>query len=226
MSDGKREEVQQNMKEYLERTYEKEFVVEKPVLKGNEGFGYKTYVAKAYPKEDRSLQFYAAWDIGEPGYYDDDYLKVLWSRQGTEELTGVLEGIYGEGNVIVEYELSYNNRKFKDCNYVEAIQKSKGNAFIDINYYVFSNNDIDKQKEAENIFKIYKQYILDYNTKMYFFNVDYVLKECKDEYDEILKDLNYDYDQLYQEGKIFNLLHLDDLSPADNSQGVLNKFKY
>lgn len=53
-----KKEVKEKMTEHLKNTYNKEFVVEEPVLSGNEGFGYRVYNARAYPVDEPEMSFW------------------------------------------------------------------------------------------------------------------------------------------------------------------------
>lgn len=80
------------MTEYLEERYQMEFVVEKPSLAGNEGFGNAWY-ADAHPKDDQSLTFGVAQDGNAVMV---TIMHELWTSQGKPEVEALVKSIYGE----------------------------------------------------------------------------------------------------------------------------------
>lgn len=233
MSDGKTEEVQQGMEQYLKTTYAKEFVVEKPYLTGNEGEGY-FYQAKAYPKGQPELEFFVEGDRLNSGVYIDGYLQVLWTYQGKQEVEAKIREVFGEEtDFVLRYQFRYNNKEFKDLNHSEVLVQCNGKAYIDITFLIFSNTQIDKPNEAKKAYQILKTCLLDKNISKYDFNILYFTENFKQEYytnpatDKYGKDL----DELHNEGKLINFLkiyHLKDTHPIEirNSDDLIKWFQY
>ena len=65
-----KKEIQHNMQDYLETKYDKEFVVNRPSLKGNEGFGYNSYLSDAYTKEEPRVEFQISWNKSVDEYLE------------------------------------------------------------------------------------------------------------------------------------------------------------
>jgi hypothetical protein len=99
MSCGKTEEVRECMTRYLNKTYETEFVVEKPYKRNLGVFGYD-YEAKAHPKDNPKVEFEIRGDRDNSGHYVEDYLSTLWSYQGREDIDKLLRDIYGEQSLL------------------------------------------------------------------------------------------------------------------------------
>jgi hypothetical protein len=88
-----KEKERREMEKYLEKTYDREFVVEKPYSTGFPwGGGYTN--AKAYPKDDPELKFEMT-AVGEDSYMTG-YLPVLWGKQLKEELENKVKEMYGQ----------------------------------------------------------------------------------------------------------------------------------
>ena len=167
MVDKNRGVVQKGMEEYLKNKYESEFVVEKPMLTGNAGFGYKVYQAYAYPKDKPELRFVTKWDKGEPGKYDDWYLSNKWTSEGEVEVAKVLKEVYGED---VPYIYSYYLSTYRHnlltpeeykMTYRDTLEKYVGDSSTTIKYVLFRDGEIDKKAEAEKVYEVYKKLVYD-----------------------------------------------------------------
>ena len=236
MSNGKTEQVQKGMEEYLKKTYDKEFVVGEPYLSGNEGFGY-IYQTKAYPKGQPELEFFVEGDRSNTGVYIDGYLQVLWTYQGRHELEKALREVYGDNFIVDNYEFRYNQKKFKDLNYLEVIGKSNGNATIMISYNIFSD-EFNKEIEAEKAYRIMKAFLLDYKINKYDFTVVNFKKAFRDEFEANGNNHGRDkdgqvksFDMLHQEKTLINALlpyHLEETHPIviNNSKDLIKWYKY
>lgn len=219
--------IQNNMADYLKNTYEKEFVVEKSKLSGNEGFGYNWYVADAYPKDDQSIKFTVAWYKKGVGEYNDNYLSKLWSSQGKKEVSQRLKEIYGE-ELPLMYEMSVDNKELKNLNHSEVISKYGNNGFCGIHYCVFAKENIDKKKEAEKAFELYKQYIIDNRIPAYIFTIYYVRLDWREEFlqKEFGHNAMLDPKKLHDENKLINVLHLGKFKNIKSADDIMNKFVF
>lgn len=180
MQDSKKsDELMKNMAEYLKNTYGKEFVVEKPESKGNEGFGYKP-VAIAHPKDLPGVSFQVTYYTGDKKY-DDNYLGYLWSYQATQVVQKQLKELYGEELPLI-YTFNINDKSLKGLNYPEVLEKYGDRALQDIFYCVFLDKPIDKKKEAQRAFEVLKSNILEKKKKMFYLTVVYINMEFKEEF--------------------------------------------
>ena len=218
MSNGKTEQVQQGMEEYLKKTYEKEFVVREPYLTGNEGLGY-IYQTKAYPKGQPELEFFVEGDRSNTGAYIDGYLQVLWTYQGRQELEQALKQLYGSDFTVEKFEFRYNNPEYKDLKYSEVIKQCDGWAYIAISYAVFMDNKIDKKIEAQKAHKLIKSFLIDNKIKRYDLAISFHPAELKDSANNIANEINShrkSLDDLYKEKKLINFIHIYDVALKEN----------
>lgn len=227
-------EIQQNMKEYLQKSYNKEFVVGKVMVTGNEGFGYRTYVAEAYPQDDPNLKFHVKWEKGEPGTYDDSYLVTRRSAQGKIEIGNYLKKIYGQ-DVPLTYKLSTRNKELQGLDHDELLSKYGKETYLELVYYVFVDK-VDKEKEAERAYKVLEKFILNNQPKYYYVIVHYLSNNYKEEfYKGFTEDANkflaaYDSEDLHNKQKLINKIVLTNtnskISPIDNIADLSSRFKY
>lgn len=231
-------DVQKKMTEYLKNTYEKEFVVEEPRLLGNEGFGYRVYEARAYPKDDPEMRFRVRWEKGEPGIFDDGYIHAIWRNGAMAEFHKLLKDIYGEGVVSLygfnfnfkHYEIDFND--VKDLSYSDLIKRYPDKIFCDMKYYVFVDGSIDKRQEAEKVYRLIKQHILDRNIGKFHLVVNYMSDDFREDFDKNFKSIRlgrngYDADSLYKQRKLVNRMGLVDIDlKEDYINDIINEFDY
>ncbi|WP_425806712.1 hypothetical protein ACHOLT_06695 [Desulfitobacterium sp. Sab5] len=241
MNNGMIIEIHKNMSDYLRSTYGHDFVVEKPALSGNEGFGYHNYYARAYPKEQPDLRFIVNWEKNK-GVYDDNYLGTKWTKQGTEVMTRRLREVYGDDFWLEEYWLSYNDKKVKDLDYPDIISKYADKMRVDISYYVFLDNELDKKYEAERAYKILRQNFIDTKTLQFNFIVGYLLKNRKEDLFYVFNSTKKGdgaraQSELYKTGILQNWLlvqyskrlseeHSDGFKKVNDINDLLDRFKY
>jgi len=214
---GETAQIQKNMTEGLKKIYGKEFVVSRPHMTGNPGFGYH-YEAKAHPKDNPAIKFTVAYDVNQKGDYGENYLEMLWSYQGEQELNEILKKQYGDSFYIYTYWFRYYNKDFKSLSHSEVIKKCDGWAHIWIEYYVFSDNKIDKISEAEKIYNVMQNFFLKYHIKKYRIIVGYTSKyyETNKFFEIEIKNSSKTMDELIKEGKLTNYLDIEHLAMNDN----------
>jgi len=169
---GETAQIQKNMTDGLKKIYGKEFVVGRPHMTGNPGFGYH-YEAKAYPKDNPEIKFTVAYDMNQDGKYGEDYLEQLWMYQGKHDLEIILKKLYGDNFLIYSYSFEYYNREFKNMNYAEVLKSCDGWVNLWIEYYVFTDKKIDKQVEAKIIYNLLDNLMLKNHLRKYRLIVGY-----------------------------------------------------
>jgi hypothetical protein len=203
------------MTDGLKKIYGKEFVVGRPHMTGNPGFGYH-YEAKAYPKDNPDVKFTVAYNMNQKGDYGENYLEKLWTNQGKHDLEKSIRQIYGQ-DAYVDYSFRYNNIKYKYLTHSEVMKVCNGLPAIDIQYYIYTHGNIDKKKEAEKAYNILKSNLLDYNIMRYFFTVTYLSYSFKNEFEKngyvISKDLDkLSFDDLHRSHKLINYLKVQQIT--------------
>lgn len=228
--------VRKEMKIYLEDKYKKEFVVKDLVLTGNEGFGYNTYIAKAYPKEKPDLIFRVGGNKKEPGKYKDEYLSEKWSMQGKAEVALLLKRIYGE-EILMKYDFYVHYSVLQDPMQLEKLKKlnhSEVLALYDldktsyITCYVFVDQ-LDKKSEAEKAYQVFEEHMIKNKVKDPHLFIYFLSKNYKDRFLSIYK--NYDryeqefkHDKLKKENKLINFVSIG--SKVNDVSDVINRFEY
>jgi hypothetical protein len=206
------------MTEGLKKIYGKEFVVGRPHMTGNPGFGYH-YEAKAHPKDKPEIKFTVAYNMNEKGDYGDDYLEMLWSYQGEQELREILKKQYGDNFYIFRYWLRYNNHEYKSLNHPDILKASDGWAHLWIEYYVFTNKPVVKKSEAEKIYNILDKFILKYRLKKYRIIVGYSTNKYKnntDIYHQEYTNRGRSSDELYKDGILDNYIDIEQLAMKES----------
>lgn len=229
---GETAQIQKNMTDGLKKIYGKEFVVGRPNMTGNPGFGYH-YEAKAYPKDNPDVKFTVAYDMNQNGKYGEDYLEHLWMHQGKKDLKNTLKSFYGDNFLVYSYSFEYYNREFKDMNYAEALKACDGWAKLWIEYYVFTDKQIDRNVEAERFYNILNSLMLSNKLKKYRLIVGYSPMRYKyngyfeNEYGKSGKPL----DALLKEGIISNYIDIEQLAMNESEikkvelPGIISLFK-
>jgi hypothetical protein len=229
-------DIQKNMKEYLDTTYEKEFIVEEPKLIGNSGFGYSTYQALAYPKDDPKAAFGIQWNKDNEAYVDS-YLNEIWTKQAEEEVNEMLKEYYGE-EVILDYEFNFafyryniNPNEVKNLNHKEVMIKYPDKILCNIKSYIFMDNSFDKNIEAKNVFNFFIKHIRDRKVESYHIRANYFTKDYKDEFEGRYEKIRtyqeeVGFDQLYRKGKLINRVVLSWGEKVGDYADVVEKFKY
>jgi hypothetical protein len=229
-------DIQKNMKEYLDTAYEKEFIVEEPKLIGNTGFGYSTYQALAYPKDDPKVAFGIQWNKDNEAYVDS-YLNEIWTKQAEEEVNEMLKEYYGEG-VILDYEFNFNlfinnvdPREAKNLNHKEIMVKYPDKILCKINIYTFMNDEFDKTTEAKRLFSFLNKLFLERKVESYFIDANYFTKDYKNEFIkryERIKSYQEEvgFEKLYQEGSLINTVVIKHGRIYDDYCDIYEKFKY
>lgn len=86
---------QSSMREYLQKKYNQEFVVENYRVEGS-GFGVEgDPTADAYPKNNPALRF-QVWDSSDSSghhYYTSNFLESLWSHEGKVEAAKIVNSL-------------------------------------------------------------------------------------------------------------------------------------
>lgn len=205
---GETAQIQKNMTDGLKKIYGKEFVVERPHMTGNPGFGYH-YEAKAYPRDNPKLEFTVAYNMNQKGDYGENYLEVLWADQGEKEMREILRSLYGDDFLIYIYSFEYYNRDFKSLNHTEVLKASDGWVHLWIKYIVFTDKKIDKQIEAERVYRILDKLMLKNHLNKYRLLVGYSPRKYKINryFENEYKRSGKSFSALYQEGILTN--HLD-----------------
>ncbi len=216
---GETAQIQKNMTDGLKKIYGKEFVVERPHMTGDPGFGYH-YESRAYPKDNPDVKFTVAYDMNQDGKYGENYLVMLWSHQGRQELYKMLRSIYGDDFIILTYSFDYFNKDFKSLNHSETLKASGGLVRLAIKYIIFTDKIIDKNQEADHNYKIMKHLIINNHLQKYHFIVGYSPMKYKynkyfeNEYGKSGKSV----DELFKEGILSN--YIDIIQVAMNTSEV------
>jgi len=229
---GETAQIQKNMTDGLKKIYGKEFVVGRPHMSGNPGFGYH-YEAKAYPKDNPDVKFTVAYDMNQDGKYGENYLEMLWADQGEKELSKTLKSLYGDEYLIYIYSFEYYNRDYKNLNYSEVLKASDGWVHLWINYIVFTDKKIDKQIEAERVYRILDKLMLKNNLKKYRLIVEYfpIRYKQNDRFKKEIKKSGKSMDLLYQEGILTNYVDIEQLAMNESEirnvelSDVISSFK-
>ncbi len=226
--------IHSNMEQYLKNTYQKDFIVKKPKVTGNEGFGYNLYQAVATPIDNHKVEFTIAWDKRDPNKYEDTYLNKLWTYQGKDEVGQLLKKVYGY-EVPFEYYFFYNYERLdveknnlKKLNYKDIIEKHSNDIKCTIICYFFTNKDVDKKAESEKAYMFYKQYILNNKINDYFITNTYLVEELRNEFLTKLNNgtLNFNPNELYRENKLINSLRMNYKQNNNSSEDILKRFDY
>ena len=100
---------QASMKEYLQKKYNREFVVENYRVEGAGLAVEGDPRADAHPKDDRSLKFIVAdvgsRQVGSHSYWDS-YPEQVWKREASEELRDMLVSAFDDDIRLKSVELS------------------------------------------------------------------------------------------------------------------------
>lgn len=231
-------EVKKKMTEYLESTYNKKFEVEEPQLIGNEGFGYNSYQAYAYPVDETKMRFRVQWEKGNPGNFDDGYIHAKWRNPAKDEFDGLLKEIYKD-DIASSYGFNFNFKYYeidfedvKDLSYEQVVERYHDKIYIDMKYYVFVDGSIDKREEAEKVYSIIKRHILDKGIGTLCVTVSYMSSEFKDEFNREFNNVTlgrngYDVDSLYKRKMLINGLGLTETDLESNHvEDIINEFEY
>lgn len=129
--------------EYLENTYNKDFVIERTSF----DFFHRTYHSYAHPKENPELSFYVGQNISTKEI-EDGYDYQLWQKQAKDELDPIVEEIFPDNfNYAVEVSpiksLSISekshNLSFKEYTTVQV--------GVSMDDYVITNENRDSEIE-------------------------------------------------------------------------------
>jgi hypothetical protein len=192
-------------------------------MTGNPGFGYH-YEAKAYPKDNPDIKFTVAFNMNQKGDYGENYLEMLWSYQGEQELKEILKKQYGDSFYVYTYWFRYYNKEYKSLNHSEVIKKCDGWAHIWIEYYVFTDDKIDKYIESNKIFDVMQSFLLKYNIKKYRIIVGYSPKHYEENnfLQTTIKNSTKTMDELLNEGILSNYLDIRHFANSDNESKMVN----
>jgi len=206
---GETAKIQTKITEGLKKIYGKEFVVSRPHMTGNPGFGYH-YEAKAHPKDNPDVKFTVAYDMNQDGKYGEDYLEQLWMYQGKKDLENTLKSLYGDNYLVYCYSFEYYNRAFKDMNYSEVLKSSDGWVHLWLKCIVFTDKKIDKQIEAERVYRIVDKLMLKNHLKKYRLLVGYSPLKYKINgyFDNEYRKSGKSLDVLYKEGILTNYVDI------------------
>lgn len=156
--------VQERMKNYLEKRYEKKFVVEEPkIVKGNEMFGYSLYSAAAHAVDEPDVIFPVYYDA-KGGKTNESYLAQKWSDTGREITKKEIEEIYGcevyIWNYAFYYRADWKERDFdkiKNLSHNELLEKYGKDCGRTVQAVIFLNRKFDFDKDAELLDKVYEK---------------------------------------------------------------------
>ena len=225
------DQVRQQMTEYLTKKFEKDFVVERVVRTGNEGFGYNKFVGKAYPKDDPTMRFGVAWDVGTPGEYYDNYLSKLWSIQGKAEIAATLKEVYGK-EIALQYKISLNKAELQGLSHSEVIGKYGNESVLNLSYFVFISGVVDRKTEAERVFKIFKRHVMDNKIEHYFVTAYYFTKEFENQFMKSFSDpekfgKEFDSDRLHDAHKLVDKVQINNMTrPVRKIDDIISIFSY
>ena len=220
------------MTDGLKKIYGKDFVVGRPNMTGNPGFGYH-YEAKAYPKDNPDVKFTVAYDMNQDGKYGEDYLEQLWMCQGKKDLENTLKSLYGDNYLIYTYSFEYYNRDFKTLNYKQVLKASDGWVHLWIRYIIFTDKKIDKQIEAEHAYNLLYNLMIKNRLKKYRFIVEYLPTrfKSKDYFEKEFIKSGKSMESLFQEGILINYLDIEQLAMNESEMrnvalsDVISSFK-
>jgi|GEM_PF-2279424 len=178
ISKKERAEYNAGVEKFLEEKYDKTFTVLKSYKVGNAGFG--TYMASDVICDEDGIEF-------SIGGGSDNYLTRLWSAQGSEPIRKRLEELYGDDfDFSYDFSIGYPNQGgFESLDYEDAIKRIHENdigSMCTLVCFIFTDGEIDKTQEAENIFSIYETYIQPLKTNSYLVSFTYVKSSYMDEY--------------------------------------------
>jgi hypothetical protein len=193
---------------YLTNRYNQEFeFVKGPYLKGDAPFD-PWWEAYAITKGHPELTFKVAED-GPGGEYLDSYSFVRWEYDSKRDLEKKIKEIWGaDSDFIITTDCGFgkNNDKYRNLPYLDAIKTSKGNDMgfgIALDFFV-SDNDFNKEVEAERLFTLMSDIIIPYDIKCYNIAVIYYSDVQKE---QVLKNeaeyISYQ-DKYHDQGKIVN----------------------
>lgn len=222
-----RDEKRRNMKAYLENKYGEEFVVGPLSVVWDVKYGEQGYKAIAYPKSNEELKF-EIWSS-----FFEKYSLILRSYQAEKAISETLKEIYGEDLPVIA-SVSASDEVPAKLGFYEAITEYGENVSLKVGYSVFIAAELDKEKEAEKAYKVFKKYILDNKIAPYSFNITYFKNQYKEEIVERTEKVKkgsrnaINFTELYEEGKLINIFHLSTLQTPDvNSlEDVMSCFDY
>ncbi len=128
--------------EYLEKKYDKDFVIEKTTF---DFFHGKTYHSYAHPKESPDLSFYVGQNPSTREI-EDSYLNQLWNKQAKDELGPIVEKFFPDNfNYAIEIypinKLSIR-KELQNINFREYSSVEIG---ISMNNYEITNENFDRE---------------------------------------------------------------------------------
>jgi hypothetical protein len=216
--------VQQKMEKYIKDAYKEDFVVEVPMHHTDEGGISDYYHAVAYPKKDKSLKFEIDYSGGK---LSDTYMDVKWSKEGSIKLGNNLNWTYGE-KISYYFELNEEtNASTRKMSYSQVIADNPNKGYMNIVYYVFLDEPLNKQKEARKVYEILKPTVLDNKIRTYALAVYFIDNKYKDYFIKNRTDKGYlDDKTMYQNKKIINVIYISNWSKIVNVSDVLKYFKY
>ena len=138
----------QDVKKYLEQTFEQEMVIVSGV---NYGFKIDSYSISVSPKDNRAIRF-AVWQNKER--LGDNYLINFWSYQFNTEINDYLKEIYpnheAKGKIIIDREPeNYQNNigmVNSPPNYDEVKDQLRNGTIISLEIDSKGNDSIDYEK--------------------------------------------------------------------------------
>jgi hypothetical protein len=215
-----KEKERREMEAYLEETYDREFVVEKPYSVGFPwGGGYGN--AKAYPKDDPELRFEMT-AVGENSYMTG-YLTALWGKQLKTELENKVKEMYGQdAKLECDIDVHIKDEDVKEVRkmtFSELEKKYEGqgrlSCKISVKFYsdkcVFDTNQEDEAKKViwfkENHYSKYQS-----NT---FWDYSLILKDIDKYTKEDFRHILFRDDDVYKETEVSDM----------TIQSILDEFK-
>lgn len=213
---GETARVQKNMQAYLTDKYSKEFIVNRPVRTGNEGFGYNKWVAIAHPQEDLNFKLAVDWDIGEPGYYYDEYAEKKRSLEGDAIVGEYVRKLYGEDALVRTYLTTY--KELDLLSFTELINNYGPRSNFNCTIYAFLDSTLDKQKEAEKAYTFYSSYVKENRMGNYSLTIFYLPKDYQNEFSEIFNKGGW----TVKEGKLINRISFGASRKIDGVSSIVN----
>ena len=212
---AERKMIQANMKTYLEEAYGMPFVVKTVRVQSNTGFGYIRHIAHAYPKEDKEMKIVVTYDKNT-GEFEDSYLGTKWTNEGKAYMEEKLREVYGDNFYIQNFDFYYNAKDYKDLSFEEVYKKRAGSIRIDLGYFVYLENEINRYDEAEKAYKILKENFIEAgeaHVLQYFFAVEYIRQGERDKHEKMIAHPSKDEEPfspsyLYENGLLVDWFRL------------------
>ncbi|WP_026478298.1 hypothetical protein [Alkaliphilus transvaalensis] len=176
-----RRAIQREMKEYLEAEYNSPAHVKRPVLSGNTGFGYHSYSAEAYLKNDPDNKFYVSYHITD-GRITAGYHTVRLRQEGRKSMYEKLTKYYNPDDILqMNFMIHYNSGlvRTEDMTYESLVEEHRGEYRIDLTFHI-AKEHFNEELESEVI----RRFLEDYSEKNNLEKIDLFIVYWNEAYKE------------------------------------------